>query len=221
MDCITAPQTAAPSGAIDFDAAVEEQYEALYRFALGLSGSASDAADLTQETYRVLLLKADQIHNPERLKHWLFTTLYRQFLRGRHHLSRFPETELTAAADELPTVSAATVEALDAGVVLTAVQSLEDKYRAAITLFYLDDLSYKEIAEVLNVPIGTVMSRLSRGKALLRRELAGLFTSGPTDPGPPSRNRSMNSNPTRNHAPGALRAEVRPGFPRVAVTAIA
>ena len=65
---------------------------------MGLTGQASDAADLTQETYPILLVKGDQIRDPSRVKSWLFTTLYREFLHRRRHLSRFPEIELEEAA---------------------------------------------------------------------------------------------------------------------------
>ncbi|MCL4181469.1 MAG: sigma-70 family RNA polymerase sigma factor [Verrucomicrobia bacterium] len=73
------------SPALDYDAIVDQFYEGLYRFALGLSGKASDAADLTQETYHILLVKGDRIRDPNRVKSWLFTTLYREFLRRRRH----------------------------------------------------------------------------------------------------------------------------------------
>jgi RNA polymerase sigma-70 factor (ECF subfamily) len=172
----------AQAAAIDFDAAVERFYEALYQFGFSLSGNASDAADLTQETYRVLLLKAEQIRDPQKVKSWLFTTLYREFLRGRQHLSRFPEVELEEAADDLPVISAANVDELDAAAVLSAVQALEEKYRAPVAMFYLDDLPYKEIAEILDIPIGTVMSRLSRGKLALRQKLSEIFADKATGP---------------------------------------
>lgn len=168
--------------AIDFDRAVEEFYEALYQFAFRLTGNASDAADLTQETYQVLLRKAEDIRAPHKVRPWLFTTLYREFLRGRAHLGRFPEVELEEAEHELPTISPGDVEALDAGLIRDALQGLESKYRVPVALFYLEDLSYKEIAEMLGVPIGTVMSRLSRGKLALRQALAWAFAD--KDPGP-------------------------------------
>lgn len=180
VDTLLAKGTTA--AATDFDAAVERFYEALYQFGYSLSGNASDAADLTQETYRVLLLKAAQIRDPQKVKSWLFTTLYREFLRGRQHLSRFPEVELEEAIDDLPVISAANLDELDAAAVLSAVQGLEEKYRAPVAMFYLEDLSYKEIAEILDIPIGTVMSRLSRGKLVLRQKLSEIFADEATGP---------------------------------------
>ena len=159
------------SPALDYDTIVDQFYEGLYRFALGLSGKASDAADLTQETYHILLVKGDRIRNPNRVKSWLFTTLYREFLRRRRHLIRFPEHDLEEVDSELPAVEGRHIENLDAALVLDALQTLDETFRAPLAMFYLENLSYKEIGDVLELPVGTVMSRLSRGKALLRQRL--------------------------------------------------
>lgn len=156
---------------MDYDWAVEQFYEALYKFAFGLAGSESDAADLTQDTYRVLLTKGDAIRDARKVKSWLFTTLYRQFLGRRHHATRFPETPVESAEWELPAITPQHVEALDGSFVVAALQQLEEKYRAPLAMFYLEELSYKEMAEVLGLPIGTIMSRMSRGKEILRRRL--------------------------------------------------
>ena len=160
-----------PATGVDYDWAVEQFYEALYKFAFGLAGSESDAADLTQDTYRVLLIKGDAIRDARKVKSWLFTTLYRQFLGRRRHATRFPETPVESTEWELPTITASHAESLDGAFVVAALQQLEEKYRAPLAMFYLEELSYKEIAEVLSLPIGTIMSRMSRGKEILRRRL--------------------------------------------------
>lgn len=156
---------------MDYDWAVEQFYKLLYRFAFGLAGNESDAADLTQDTYHVLLTRGAEIRDPRKVKSWLFTTLYRQFLGRRRHSTRFPETAVESAEWELPTISPGHADQLDGAFAVAALQGLEEKYRAPLTLFYLDDLSYKEVAEVLRLPIGTIMSRLSRGKEVLRSRL--------------------------------------------------
>ncbi len=86
------------------------------------------------------------------------------------------------------------VDKLDAGVVLSALQALEENYRVPIALFSLEELSYKEIAELLGVPMGTVMSRPSRGKAMLRRKLAAVFTAEAIEPPSASGGMPVHSN---------------------------
>lgn len=154
---------------VDYDRAVDQFYVPLFRFAIGLSGNGSDAADLTQETFHTLLRKGDQVRDAQKLKSWLFTTLYRQFLGRRRHVKRFPEFNLEDSESELPTVAAGPWDEADGNTVIAALQLLDESYRAPLVMFYLKDMAYKEIAEVLAIPIGTVMSRLSRGKAQLRQ----------------------------------------------------
>jgi RNA polymerase sigma-70 factor (ECF subfamily) len=125
---------------------------------------------LTQETCQVLLHKSHQVLDPKKLKTWLFTTLYREFLKKRRRINRFPEVDLESV--DLSPVEGKHMDNLDSALLLSALQKLDEEYRAPVVMFYLDQLSYKEIAAVLNLPIGTVMSRLSRGKSLLREQLS-------------------------------------------------
>lgn len=154
-----------------YEWAVERYYSALYRFAFGLTASESDAADLTQETYHVFLAKGDAIRDAHKVKSWLFTTLYRLFLGRRRHSTRFPETSVELAVSELPPIASQQAEALEGSLVVSALHQLEEIHRAPLMLFYLQELSYKEIAEVLGLPMGTIMSRISRGKEILRARL--------------------------------------------------
>ena len=155
-----------------FTALVNAQYAPLYRFALSLTRNASDACDITQQTFFIWAKKGEQLRDTSKAKSWLFTTLYREFLRSRRRaghltaLEDLPPGESDPAAPEVDVVTG-----MDAGLVVEALQEVEEVYRVPLTLFYLEDLSYKEIAETLEVPIGTVMSRLSRGKSQLRSAL--------------------------------------------------
>jgi RNA polymerase sigma-70 factor, ECF subfamily len=158
------------SATADFQKLVDQQYVPLYRFALSLSKSGADAADLTQQTFFLWASKGDQLRDRSKAKSWLFTTLFREFLGRRRHEIRFPKIELDDMREEEMSVSP-NVNAFDSATVLQALQVVEEPFRAPLTLFYLEQFSYQEIAEVLEVPIGTVMSRLSRGKALLRQRL--------------------------------------------------
>ncbi|MDE3100405.1 MAG: RNA polymerase sigma factor [Verrucomicrobiota bacterium] len=167
-----AATTFAPATELDYGLAVEQFYKPLYQFAFGLTGCESDAADLTQETYQVLLVKGEQVRDSQKLKSWLFTTLYRKFLGQRRHATRFPKVNVEMVEGELPVINAQQIEEADASVVLSALQSLEEKYRAPLAMFYLEEMSYREIADALGIPPGTVMSRLSRGKEEFRQRLA-------------------------------------------------
>ena len=71
----------------------------------------------------------------------------------------------------MPTISPSVIDQMDAGTVLEALHQLDELYRAPLALFYLEDISYKEIAAVLEVPMGTVQSRIARGKAQLQQWL--------------------------------------------------
>lgn len=143
----------------------------LYRFALSLARNPADASDLTQQTFLTWGKKGHQLRDRSKAKTWLFTTLYRDFLAKRRHAERFVEVEDDSSFVEPQQVAASVVDALDAEIVQQALQQLEARYRAPVTLFYMQQHSYREIAEILEIPIGTVMSRISRGKAELRKAL--------------------------------------------------
>ncbi|HXE42954.1 MAG TPA: RNA polymerase sigma factor, partial [Candidatus Baltobacteraceae bacterium] len=81
--------------------------------------------------------------------------------------TRFPHMELESVTEELPVISPASVNRLDSAQLLDALGKLDEIYRAPVALFYLQDYSYNEIAEVLEIPLGTVKSRLTRGLARL------------------------------------------------------
>jgi len=156
---------------MEFDEIVKDYYQPLYRFALSLSRSADAAGDLTQQTFFLWAKKGHQLRDLNRVKSWLFTTLYREHLGFQSKLIRFPHQEIDSVEHEIQDPGQQQIERMDAGVLMKLVQALDPTFREPITLFYVEDLSYREIAEILNVPIGTVMSRLSRGKTLLKQAL--------------------------------------------------
>jgi len=156
-----------------FTQLVDANYASLYRFALSLARNQADACDLTQQTFFIWATKGQALRDASKAKSWLFTTLYREFLRGRRRDSRATALEdLPPEEADPPAPEVDLVAALDAGTVVEALQAVDEVFRAPLTLFYLEELTYQEIAEALDVPIGTVMSRLSRGKAQLRAILA-------------------------------------------------
>jgi RNA polymerase sigma-70 factor (ECF subfamily) len=158
---------------------VDAHYAPLYRFALSLARNASDAGDLVQQTFFIWATKGHGLRELSKAKSWLFTTLYREFLRGRRRDSRASSLEDLPAGEREPAAEDVDrVAKMDAALVMTALQTVDETFRAPLTLFYLEDMSYQEIAEALEVPIGTVMSRLSRGKSQLRMALERVESLG-------------------------------------------
>ena len=161
----------------DFEGLVARFYQPLYQFAFSLTRAEADACDLTQQTFYVWATKGHQLRDASKVKTWLFTTLHRAFLEGRRRQTRFPHFELSEVEPELPALPPDTINKLDAAQVLEALEKVDAAYQAPVSLFYLEDCSYKEIAEILNVPIGTVKSRMSRGIAQLHTLLSRGSTS--------------------------------------------
>ena len=154
------------------DDLVERFYQPLYRFALSLTRNEATACDHVQETFYLYASKGHQLRDKARAKSWLFTTLYRDFLGARRRGKSLVFEDFTTAEPELPPVWPDAMRMADSNTVLQALQALDESFRAPLVLFYLEGFSYKEIAEALELPVGTVMSRLSRGKEQLRRQLS-------------------------------------------------
>jgi RNA polymerase sigma-70 factor (ECF subfamily) len=147
---------------------VDEHYASLYRYAYRLTGSASDAEDLTQEAFCKAQLKQEQLRDASRAKAWLYSILRNAYLHRvrseRHCVSLETVGEVAEPLPEpLPPVDPAQLE--------QALQELPEVYRTPLVLYYLEEFSYRDIAEQLDVPLGTVMSRLARAKAFLRSRL--------------------------------------------------
>jgi RNA polymerase sigma-70 factor (ECF subfamily) len=167
---------------LEFEGLVARYYEPLYQFAFSLTRAEADACDLTQQTFCIWAAKGHQLRDASKVKTWLFTTLHREFLGSRRRQTRYPHVELEAAAADLPPVPPASVNLMDTPQVLQALAQLEEIYQAPIALFYLQDCSYNEIAETLQVPLGTVKSRLARGLGRLHELLTGNTTGTQLQP---------------------------------------
>ena len=152
-----------------FEKVVNAHYESLYRFAISLAQHDADAGDLTQETFAQLARKAHQVQDKAKLKSWLFTTLYRAFVDSKRWKTRHPHVEVEASDHELPVSQPEAADRIDAATARQALMQVDEVFRAPLVLFYLEEHSYLEIAEILGIPPGTVMSRISRGRAMLRR----------------------------------------------------
>lgn len=155
---------------LSFQHLVDSYYESLYRFALGLTRREADACDLTQQTFYRWATKGGQLRDKSKVKSWLFTTLRREFLAIQRHDVRFPHLEITNVdEEELASPQPSIANKMDGNKLMQALFQIDELYRAPLLLFYLEQHSYREISEILDLPPGTIMSRLSRGKELLRK----------------------------------------------------
>jgi len=153
-----------------FEAIVSAHYGPLFRFALSLTRMEADARDLTQQTFYIWAKKGHQLRDITKVKNWLFTTMHRAFLATRRQ-SRIVHDDLEAVSEQLPAVSPILADQIDSSQVLTALSKVDEVYQGAVALFYLEDLSYADIATILEVPLGTVKSRIARGIGQLREIL--------------------------------------------------
>ncbi len=160
--------------------------DAVYRFALRLAKEPDLAEDLTQETFLRAYQNRDKYTPGTRVKSWLFTICRNLFLR-RTERSRRHDEIVTEAADEdarhVSRENSVFMAARDRDPegefwkqvvdeeVLRAIDELPPEFREPLILSDLEDLSYQEISEVIGVPIGTVKSRLFRGRRILQKAL--------------------------------------------------
>lgn len=149
-----------------FEEQVNAHYRHLYCFALSLTKSEADAADYTQQTYLKLANSWKKIRDKTKIKSWLFSTLYRDFLDKQKRNKFKAEISFEIATNQLIDESNQHSE-IDREIILKALINLEEKLRLPLTLYYLEDHSYREIAEILMIPIGTVMSRIHRAKSVI------------------------------------------------------
>ena len=180
------PEGAAPDAAIrpergpagGFEEEALSYIDSLYGAALRLTRRGPDAEDLVQDTYLKAFRSSAQFKPGTNLKAWLFTILYNTFRNVRRHDGRSPidvdsEVVEQAAASprDLTPEQILTRATLDADL-QAALDALPDAFRQAVWLRDVEELSYAELASVLAVPVGTVMSRISRGRRLLFERLS-------------------------------------------------
>ena len=206
------PTTGSPPGTPSVDGRsqkdVEFEREALpwlddvYRFALSLTRDEADADDVTQEAYLRAYRSWHTFQLGSDARRWLFTITRNVFLRSRERERRKvdledPDVEALATARGQESIDEPTRRALTridlAPALQAALDELQEPFRSAVVLVDVEDQSYEAASEILGVPIGTVRSRLFRGRRILQQKLvtyardAG-FDSAPPDPeaAPPS-----------------------------------
>jgi len=158
--------------------------DSLYGTALRLTRRPADAEDLVQDTYLKAFRASAQFERGTNLKAWLFTILHNTYRNMRRHDGRNPievdsevvEQAMDVAGQEQTPEQLLTRATLDADL-QAALDALPEAFRQAVWLRDVEEFSYAEIARMIDVPIGTVMSRISRGRRLLFERLAGARTA--------------------------------------------
>ena len=160
---------------------VAEHYVELYRYAYRLTGSAADAEDLVQQAFLQAQRKLSQVREPGKARGWLFAVLRSCHGKACRRKRPVPAADVGLEVDQtagnMPAADRLETEDLQ-----QALDQLSEEHKTILLLFYFEEQSYKEIAAQLEIPLGTVMSRLSRAKSLLRTAL----TDGEADTKPRS-----------------------------------
>ena len=169
-----------------FEALALPHLPAIYRLAVQLTGHSQDAEDLVQETYMKAFRAFPSLRDPARVRPWLAQILIRLVFDGYRaperelavgdlaELDRFSLYDLIWDEDPLPYsdhLHGDFLAQFPDDDVRHALLALPEAYRVPLILLYAEDLSYRELADVLGCPVGTVMSRLHRGRKILEREL--------------------------------------------------
>jgi RNA polymerase sigma-70 factor (ECF subfamily) len=169
-----------------FDAEALSYLNGLYATAWRLTRNPIEAEDLVQDTYLKAFRSANSFELGTNLRAWLYTILHNTYRNRRRDAARDPVTPDSDAVDraaELPGRAATPEQLLLQGTLdadlQAAFESLPEAFREAVWLRDVEEFSYAEIAKMLQIPIGTVMSRLARGRRLLHDRLtagSGKFT---------------------------------------------
>jgi RNA polymerase sigma-70 factor, ECF subfamily len=154
----------------DIAALVDAHYASLFRYAYRLSGSAAEAEDLTQDTFCQAQVKFHQLRDTERARSWLFTILRNTYLHRIRARKQEKHVSLEGVG-ELPERAVESLPLVDTVELQKALNELPELFRTPVILYYFEDFSYRDIADQMNVPLGTVMSRLARAKTFLRERL--------------------------------------------------
>jgi RNA polymerase sigma-70 factor (ECF subfamily) len=154
---------------LDIRTLVQDHHRDVYRYAFRLTGRQADAEDLTQQTFLIAQQRLHQVRQPERVVSWLFAILRSCYLKAGRKSMPLSATSIELDVDSIPDSLAETT--IDEELLQAAMDELPDEFKLVLVMFYFEECSYREIAEQLQIPIGTVMSRLTRAKGRLRCRL--------------------------------------------------
>jgi RNA polymerase sigma-70 factor (ECF subfamily) len=167
--------------ALDVATLVVAHHAAVYRYACRLCGCPTEAEDLAQQTFLIAQRKLHQIREPERACSWLLAVVRSCFLKSIRKPRPVPAQNIDLDVNQIAEETPETDE-IDREQLAAALAELPDEFRLVVLMFYFEDLPYQEIAAALEIPIGTVMSRLSRAKGHLRKTLTRRASEGVPSP---------------------------------------
>ena len=158
--------------ALTVDGLVDRNYASVYRYAFRLSGCAAAAEDITQDVFVKAISHLHQLRQTSAERAWIMSITRREFMRWLREVANPAHGRPTPLDCESLSVDDRRAEQLDNGDwVQSALILLGEDARIVLLMYYFEELSYAEIAQQLQIPIGTVMSRLSRGRENLRQSL--------------------------------------------------
>jgi RNA polymerase sigma-70 factor, ECF subfamily len=154
---------------LEVEEVVLRYYEDVFRYAFRLSGNGDDAADLAQQTYLLAGRRLHQLREVDRCRSWLLAIVRTCFLKS---IQRRRPTLATDIDLEVRQIARAEDDSpVDREAVSLALADLPESDRVILLMYYFEEMSYKEIAHQLDIPLGTVMSRLSRAKQRMKQQL--------------------------------------------------
>ncbi len=162
-------QVAIPDGKNVIERLIHQYHGDVYRYGFRLSGNAADADDLAQQVFLAAHQKIDQLREMERARGWLLAITRNQFFKMYRRRRPVDSSSLELDVNQVP--EDLEKEEFDQERLQAALDEMPEPYRTVLLMFYFEDLSYQEIADTMQVAIGTVMSRLSRAKGQLRYKL--------------------------------------------------
>jgi RNA polymerase sigma-70 factor (ECF subfamily) len=149
----------------------------IYRSAYRLCGNPTDAEDLSQDTFQMAFEKFTQLRDPNKVKSWLFVILRNTYMKRLGKEKKYVHLDIDMDKINYNPHDAKNIEnnlgfnRTLSGELQAALDKLAEKYKTPVLLSYIGGYSYQEIADMLHIPIGTVMSRIARGKMFLKKEI--------------------------------------------------
>jgi len=172
------PPPAAAMPADRFETEAMPHLNDLFRTALRMTGERGQAEDVLQEVYLQAWRSFDRFEAGTNCRAWLYKILFHCV---SHHRRKWLRFSLLKETEEFLEANLAAPAAVGDQVtdddILAALDEIPSEFRSVVLLVDVEEFAYKEVAEILSIPIGTVMSRLSRGRGLLRKRLAGVAHS--------------------------------------------